>query len=530
MEPTDPSQESLDEDTEAENALSSDQSQSRLLSLPAEVLSQPGPVAAYMSHRTILRNTTSALYARKPDQQMRAFRQARAFPTMPPLALVCKNLAEEIVVYYLKHNIFQFHIEYNNDKQVARWLKQVDVWCHKMMPYLSKHHCFAEPCLMLRVGFAVEMRPLIREYALVEYKVIGTTESELYDLMDVRLGGLLLKECNCWARGVIEDLTETYDEGRQLSEFTSGLECRIQSFWLHYNSHAESGPCLVCGLPRYGADMRVDHDRYEYEAMDNASTNKADATAKCYLLGLPPELREMIWSLVLVRPEPIIAYVNRRTTLNPDRNDPEESRTKRYMQAFPHIPPLASVSRDLYMEIMDVYFGNNTFLFSLNKQNPGEIDSWLELVRAHNYTIMGSGETWPAVDYQIKIELNFMMPDSSYYERPTTIAYSFNAKKDAFNLDFHGALARECLCRLYSQLNDRYPDETGEWDDLGPMSAFTKLIECWVRLAWLSRNPMSIPQACRRCAKQRFYGRHVDLVDHAFDRMLGNYFAEEDDD
>ncbi|KAK4894823.1 hypothetical protein LTR27_006945 [Elasticomyces elasticus] len=238
-----PGQDSHNKATQAKDAVRTDQSGSRLLSLPAElreliwklVLTQPVPIAAYLGHRTILRNAPEPEYAQNPDQQMRAFRQSQAFPRLPPLALVSKDLAEEILVYYLKHNIFQFHAEDKNDYEIFTWLDKVEDLCETIASSRGDTLYDAALHLTLRVGFPIRTPNWPRskhDYALVEYKLIGTLGSRTHDLMDVRLGGALLKECICWVRGAVRGTRDDVDFGLQLSNFTWVLEDTIQKFWL----------------------------------------------------------------------------------------------------------------------------------------------------------------------------------------------------------------------------------------------------------------------------------------------------------
>ncbi|KAK5688296.1 hypothetical protein LTS10_000274 [Elasticomyces elasticus] len=280
MEPTTSGQDSHNKATQAKDAVRTDQSGSRLLSLPAElreliwklVLTQPVPIAAYLGHRTVLRNAPEPEYAQNPDQQMRAFRQSQAFPRFQPLAFVCKDLAEEIMVCYLKHNISQFHIEDKNDYQVFEWLDKVEKLCDTLIPFDGINIYLAAPHLTLRVGFPVRTPISNLEYAIVEYKLIGTLGYRTRDLMDVRLGGALLKECICWVRRGVRATRDTADLGLQLSDFTLGLQHKVNEFWLA--RRRESRTCLKCSLPRWGADIEDTDDEHEDEQTDGADDDE----------------------------------------------------------------------------------------------------------------------------------------------------------------------------------------------------------------------------------------------------------------
>ncbi|KAK5702812.1 hypothetical protein LTR97_003758 [Elasticomyces elasticus] len=106
------------------------------------------------------------------------------------------------------------------------------------------------------------------DYAIVEYKLIRTLDSRSYDVMDVRLGGALLKECICWVRGAVRTTRDTDNFELQLSEFTWKLEHKVKEFWLA--RRRESRVCLKCGLPRWGPDIEDNDDEHEDEPTDEA--------------------------------------------------------------------------------------------------------------------------------------------------------------------------------------------------------------------------------------------------------------------
>ncbi|KAK5730566.1 hypothetical protein LTR15_000503 [Elasticomyces elasticus] len=444
-------QELLNNPTEVKDAFRTDQSSSPLLKLPAElreatwelVLTGPSLVAAYMTHRTILRNAPEPEHAQEPDQQMRAFRHVQAFPRLPTLALVCKDLAREIVVYYLQYRIFQFHIDDDNGYEVT-WLEKLQEQCETLISY----QFYAENYLTLRVGFSVQTHTL-PEYATVEYNLAGTESDEL---IEVRLDGALLKECLCWVHRAI---IETDDDGIiRMAEFTHWLECHIRSFWLRRNWWAASRPCLKCSLPRYGADMEAIDDEDEDQGTGRGERwliTYAETLPRCHLLSLPAELREMIRFFVLVEPEPIISYVERRTIRGRDFHYPRDSNTIRIKQPVPSLPPLACVARHLHEEVMGVFYGGNTFVFNLNTQNPFEGDSWFDALRDHSVNLMETDSDWSRgrclLDHHITIRLEFEMPIRGSLTHPAAIEYSYSEKKHAFSVQFSGAL-RSSLVRI----------------------------------------------------------------------------------
>ncbi|KAK4906420.1 hypothetical protein LTR49_024442 [Elasticomyces elasticus] len=233
----------------------------------------------------------------------------------------------------------------------------------------------------------------------------------------------------------------------------------------------------------------------------------AETVAKCHLLSLPAELREMIWSFVLVEPEPIISYVERRTIRGRDYRYPRDSNTIRIKQAVPCIPPLACVARHLHEEVMAVFYGANTFAFNLNKHNPFEVDSWIDALRMQSVDLMDTDNDcrgWWLIDHNVTIRLDY------------------SEREYVFKVKVSGALTEECLCRLNDQLETRDSNGNGEWDALGPMSAATKLFEFWVTLFWLPRDTASESEICRSCEKPRYLGIDEDVIDQAFDRRASH--------
>ncbi|KAK5727882.1 hypothetical protein LTR17_012425 [Elasticomyces elasticus] len=266
--------------------------------------------------------------------------------------------------------------------------------------------------------------------------------------------------------------------------------------------------------------------------MSSAVTSKmtpdnAEILPRCHLLSLPAELREMIWSLAQVEPEPIISYIERRTIRGRDYRYPRDSNTIRIKQAVPCIPPLACLARHLHEEVMAVFYGGNTFVFNLNNHNPFEVDSWIDALRMQSVDLMDTDDDcrgWWLIDHNITIRLEFAIPRPRAPDGLTAIEYSYSEREYVFKVKVSGALTEECLCRLNDQLETRDSNGDGEWDALGPMSAATKLFEFWVTLFWLPRDTASESEICRSCEKPRYLGIDEDVIDQAFDRMLDVFF------
>ncbi|KAK5702810.1 hypothetical protein LTR97_003756 [Elasticomyces elasticus] len=101
---------------------------------------------------------------------------------------------------------------------------------------------------------------------------------------------------------------------------------------------------------------------------------------------LPLELREMIWTALLVQREPISAKLAQRIALTSEREHDAACTRKaechrrhvRQTHALPRLPPLAFVCKDLAREAITFYFKNNVFRFDVERGHFYEVNSWLE--------------------------------------------------------------------------------------------------------------------------------------------------------
>ncbi|KAK5688297.1 hypothetical protein LTS10_000275 [Elasticomyces elasticus] len=192
----------------------------------------------------------------------------------------------------------------------------------------------------------------------------------------------------------------------------------------------------------------------------------ADPTAECHLLDLPPELREMIWSLVLVEPEPIISSVERRTISTKDFMSTTKLKSIRIGRPSPDLPSLAIATRSMCGEIVSIYFGRNTFLFHLDKRNPEEVSSWLHAVKNHVWDLL-DGSDFEIVDEHITIRLEFAITNSQYFDLPAWVEYSYDAKTDDFGILYGGQLQEECVCRIRDHIKRSRNAQDGDvWVDM----------------------------------------------------------------
>ncbi|KAK5729918.1 hypothetical protein LTR17_011557 [Elasticomyces elasticus] len=228
---------------------------------------------------------------------------------------------------------------------------------------------------------------------------------------------------------------------------------------------------------------------------------------KASLLGLPPELREMIWSLVLVEPEPIIAYMLRRTTKTRKPPDPRwDLTTARQSLRVPPLPALACVSRGLSRtEIVPIYFGNNIIYFHAEKRTEDDVNTWLggtmELVKA----VLGKDIPRNFVDQYLNIRIEFYLP----YAGPSTVDLGYCKKDDEIRVQFGGPLKDQCTCELEREVQGGHVrwQRNKDWTDAATeMAAST--IEEHLYYVWLTRGQEEeVPIAsCHQCKKLQYAG------------------------
>ncbi|KAK4894849.1 hypothetical protein LTR27_006971 [Elasticomyces elasticus] len=225
---------------------------------------------------------------------------------------------------------------------------------------------------------------------------------------------------------------------------------------------------------------------------------------KASLLGLPPELREIIWSMVLIEPEPIIAYMLRRTA-KPNRPpvDTYDVTTIRQRLRMPSLPALACVSRALSKkEIVPIYFGNNIFYFLAERRTEDDVDAWLKVTTKLLKAILGKDIPRTFIDQYISIRIEFDLP----YAGASTIDFGYCKKDDEIKLQLGGALKDQCTCKL--ELEIRWGHDMWRkqgWPDAAIEMA-TYMIETRLYAYWLGRgeeeeDPIA---SCRQCKKVQY--------------------------
>ncbi|KAK5730567.1 hypothetical protein LTR15_000504 [Elasticomyces elasticus] len=156
------------------------------------------PITAKLAQRIALIHECEhdSACTRKAECHRRHVRQTHALPRLPALAFVCKDLAREVMIFYLKNNVFRFDVERGHFYEVNSWLENYEKQCESIIPGCYHETPFrAEDYLTLRLSFSFaassESTP---KYWMVEYKLAGLPEQGLKRAIDFKLDALLLDE------------------------------------------------------------------------------------------------------------------------------------------------------------------------------------------------------------------------------------------------------------------------------------------------------------------------------------------------
>lgn len=90
---------------------------------------------------------------------------------------------------------------------------------------------------------------------------------------------------------------------------------------------------------------------------------------KCYLLALPRELRDQIWTEVVVVNEPVPLYTSKRVIRDPEKAAANPacangiSLVKGY-KSYPESPALVYTCGQIKREVLPLFYGTNAFVFN----------------------------------------------------------------------------------------------------------------------------------------------------------------------
>ncbi|KAK5682210.1 hypothetical protein LTS10_005336 [Elasticomyces elasticus] len=257
------------------------------------------------------------------------------------------------------------------------------------------------------------------------------------------------------------------------------------------------------------------HQGFTKKAAPGAYRFDARMYESASLLGLPVELREMIWRYALVEGEPLVSYMGERVVRS--RYGEHRAKLVRQTTLYPETPALARVSKMIRWETMPTWYGENIFAFGVDHegQDDGEVERWLkarrepvlffDLQRDRNHTIHNLS----------KVDLEFQMY-SEAAEGPSSAGINIRSAVGAskLSLSFTGVLARECTCSLTTVMDDLSEDpsnirgvaaEMCEGWEQEAIAAFAKRIK-WNIGDWQSHDREDGNAYCSTCEKPRYMG------------------------
>ncbi|KAK3647267.1 hypothetical protein LTR56_008098 [Elasticomyces elasticus] len=195
------------------------------------------------------------------------------------------------------------------------------------------------------------------------------------------------------------------------------------------------------------------------------------------LMGLPVELREMIWAYTVMENDPIPSYVLERVVragpeaewendlavlgTNPLKLVNTHPTLERKSMAFPKLPAVARVNRQTRQESLTVFFQGNILAFSLS----GEIPRDESLGRAaDNFTgtLRALDMVYFAKLWTVRLEFGMYTTKNTKNKHRVTIDVKLDKSFENMSLTIQGGLELECVCDLtaaaayYMQLRQPY--------------------------------------------------------------------------
>ncbi|KAI7086437.1 hypothetical protein KC356_g5001 [Hortaea werneckii] len=179
------------------------------------------------------------------------------------------------------------------------------------------------------------------------------------------------------------------------------------------------------------------------------------------ILSLPRELRDLIYSYLVLHPEPLIPQYRPcwKPTLPGDTT--KRRVYHRVIRRLPPDPPLALVSRQLRHETLSAFYGANTFIFepaaepvlseNFNMLDSGWMDRWMRGCRRGVPSFSDGRE---AFTYLRNVELRFDdvrgPTETSLLTRMGTVTFSLSGGGQqgvSVRHDLPAAFPRACACR-----------------------------------------------------------------------------------
>ncbi|KAK4893553.1 hypothetical protein LTR27_008020 [Elasticomyces elasticus] len=186
------------------------------------------------------------------------------------------------------------------------------------------------------------------------------------------------------------------------------------------------------------------------------------------LLGLPAELRNQIFALAVVAPEPLVASLAVEYTLG----ETSEDLITRKIKALPEIPAATQVNKQIRREVLPIFYGLNHFLIPKESFNRHTGASWLKafftgIAKEHVKTVRYAFDLGQHPDRKGR-------RPAGGPSRPTEIVITSAKEDGVLGTIVRGEVAKSCLCMVYTNLQS--------------MAAYRDLILLLARLMGLDDN------------------------------------------
>ncbi|KAK5721356.1 hypothetical protein LTR17_014645 [Elasticomyces elasticus] len=190
------------------------------------------------------------------------------------------------------------------------------------------------------------------------------------------------------------------------------------------------------------------------------------------LMGLPVELREMIWAYTVVEKDPIPSYVLERVVragpeaswdnditmleTNPLKFVDSHPTLERESMAFPKLPAIARVNRQTRQEALTVFFRDNILAFFLGGTIPrDEVNRWQGAMRSLNRSgddrtgnLRALNMVYFAKLWTVRLEFGIHTVRNTKNKHRVTIDIKLDKAFENMSLTIRGGLELECICDL----------------------------------------------------------------------------------
>ena len=185
-------------------------------------------------------------------------------------------------------------------------------------------------------------------------------------------------------------------------------------------------------------------------------------TDECRLTSLPPELRSLIYRYAVVADQPLIAFFDCQAKQKP-ADSADTKRVSYHYKLLPARPELASTSRQLRDEVLPIFYGGNTFIFSLDSMFCNVIGRWVKLAQRAPAT---SHIRNVVLEFDVKrraLVVRRPRDKLSRFMEPAVIKISISNDAQAPSFSLAGTLAEDCTCML-SQAWQAFTKFRSNWE------------------------------------------------------------------